>query len=88
MVSRLEERNHLKVISDHSKVVCILSFYRPLLPYALYAQNGDGGSNDNWSTQTALTNNGLVGNGLAARHLGGLDKIWSSSAHIFPLDCQ
>ncbi|MBC7774383.1 MAG: tail fiber domain-containing protein, partial [Phycisphaerae bacterium] len=41
------------------------------VPYALYAQNGGGGgSADNWGTQTAFTNNGLTGNGLANNPIG------------------
>jgi len=41
------------------------------VPFALYAQNGGGGgSGDNWGTQTAFTNNGLTGNGLANNPIG------------------
>lgn len=41
------------------------------VPYALYAQNGGGGGgSDNWGTQTAFTNNGLSGNGLANNPIG------------------
>lgn len=41
------------------------------VPFALYAQNGGGGGgNDNWGTQTAFTNNGLTGNGLANNPIG------------------
>lgn len=41
------------------------------VPYALYAQNGGGGgSGDNWGSQTAFTNNGLTGNGLANNPIG------------------
>jgi hypothetical protein len=38
------------------------------VPYALYAQNGGG--SDNWGAQTAFTNNGLTGNGLANNPIG------------------
>ncbi len=41
------------------------------VPYALYAQNGGGGGgNDNWGAQTAFTNNGITGNGLANNPIG------------------
>ena len=40
------------------------------VPYALYAQNGGGGGTDNWGSQTAFTNNGLTGNGLANNPIG------------------
>ncbi len=41
------------------------------VPFALYAQNGGGGgSGDNWGSQTAFTNNGLSGNGLANNPIG------------------
>lgn len=41
------------------------------VPFALYAQNGGGGgSADNWGSQTAFTNNGLTGNGLANNPIG------------------
>ncbi|MFN0216909.1 MAG: tail fiber domain-containing protein [Saprospiraceae bacterium] len=41
------------------------------VPYALYAQNGGGGGgNDNWGAQTAFTNNGVTGNGLANNPIG------------------
>lgn len=40
------------------------------VPYALYAQNGGGGGGDNWGSQTAFTNNGLSGNGLANNPIG------------------
>ncbi len=40
------------------------------VPYALYAQNGGGGGSDNWGAQTAFTNNGLSGNGLANNPIG------------------
>ncbi|MFN0037501.1 MAG: tail fiber domain-containing protein [Saprospiraceae bacterium] len=44
------------------------------VPYALYAQNavngGGGGNGDNWGSQTAFTNNGLSGNGLANNPIG------------------
>jgi len=41
------------------------------VPFALYAQNGGGGgSGDNWGSQTAFTNNGLTGNGLANNPIG------------------
>jgi len=41
------------------------------VPYALYAQNGGGGGgSDNWGAQTAFTNNGITGNGLANNPIG------------------
>ncbi len=40
------------------------------VPYALYAQNGGGGGSDNWGVQTAFTNNGITGNGLANNPIG------------------
>lgn len=41
------------------------------VPYALYAQNGGGGgAGDNWGAQSAFTNNGLSGNGLANNPIG------------------
>ncbi|MDX1910444.1 MAG: tail fiber domain-containing protein [Saprospiraceae bacterium] len=41
------------------------------VPYALYAQNGGGGGgSDNWGSQTAFTNNGITGNGLANNPIG------------------
>ena len=40
------------------------------VPYALYAQNGGGGGSDNWGAQTAFTNNGISGNGLANNPIG------------------
>lgn len=41
------------------------------VPFALYAANGGGGGgNDNWGSQTAFTNNGLSGNGLANNPVG------------------
>ncbi|MBL7806813.1 MAG: hypothetical protein JNN28_03305, partial [Saprospiraceae bacterium] len=41
------------------------------VPFALYAQNGGGGGgSDNWGSQTAFTNNGLSGNGLANNPIG------------------
>ncbi|MFN0176795.1 MAG: tail fiber domain-containing protein [Saprospiraceae bacterium] len=40
------------------------------VPYALYAQNGGGGGADNWGAQTAFTNNGISGNGLANNPIG------------------
>ncbi|MDO8365794.1 MAG: hypothetical protein Q7T20_03275, partial [Saprospiraceae bacterium] len=40
------------------------------VPYALYSQNGGGGGSDNWGSQTAFTNNGITGNGLANNPIG------------------
>lgn len=40
------------------------------VPFALYAQNGGGGGGDNWGSQTAFTNNGITGNGLANNPIG------------------
>ncbi len=59
------------------------------VPYALYAQNGGNGTPpDNWGTQTAFTNNGLTGNGLANNPIGlaqqgaqsGQTLKWNGSA--------
>lgn len=39
------------------------------VPYALYAQNGGGGSGDNWGSQTVQTGDALSGNGTPANPL-------------------
>jgi Chaperone of endosialidase len=60
------------------------------VPYALYAQNGGSGGNDNWGNQTAFTNNSISGNGLANNPIGlaqqgaqaGQILKWNGSAWI------